>query len=62
MSCCETETVIKKLVFYVDIERINQSGVTRFGPVSNREKGENLLAVLAGRNDVTKATLVSEEV
>lgn len=58
---CETETVVKTIVYYVEVERTNQSGSSRFGPVSTKDKGEHLLAVLASRSDITKATLLKEE-
>lgn len=55
---CETETV--PVVFYVDAEFDDQSGVSRFGPLSTRSKAEDVLQTLSSRTDCKKATLIKE--
>ena len=55
----ETETITLPVKYFVDAEIDEVTGPQRFGPLP-KEKAENLLAVLAGRQNVTKATLVRE--
>jgi hypothetical protein len=55
---CETETV--PVIYYVEAEFDDQSGASRFGPISSRAKAEDLLLTLASRVDCKKATLVKE--
>jgi hypothetical protein len=56
----ETETITVTATYFVDVEYSNQSGESRFGPLSSRAKAEDVLQTLAGRADVKKATLIRE--
>ena len=46
--------------YYVDVEYDDQSVSGRFGPISSREKAEDLVVVLASRTDVKNVTLTAE--
>ena len=59
---CETETITKTLQFSVEVEYDDSATLQQFGPVCTRAQAESLLLVLAGRTDVKKATIVTEEI
>ena len=58
MAECEVETVA--VTYTVQAEFDDQSVPGDFGPIGNRDTAEAVLAALASRTDVKKATITKE--